>query len=132
MFSHIFSKPKHHIRFKDLVPKKKGSGHLSRTTSGNETEGESGGGEKDNQINTADINYKEYDQVHLLCMRVIVYFVSKYVIVYDIKTWDLPDSSRAFTTTTTTKSGPFACPMIKFFVPRAISILATGKCTCGE
>lgn len=41
---------------------------------------------KKNEINTADINYKEYDQIHSLCMRVIVYFVSKYVIVYDIKT----------------------------------------------
>jgi hypothetical protein len=88
MFSHIFSKRKSSLKFKDLLPKlTKLAPELKKNKPEQEKEKtKASPGNETNQINTTDINYKEYDQVHSLCMRVIVYFVSKYVIVYDIKT----------------------------------------------
>jgi hypothetical protein len=90
MFSHIFSKRKNNTKSKEMTKKKsKPKTEVNQKSSEKaeeEEENEVPSNKDNHQINTADINYKEYDQVHSLCMRVIVYFVSKYVIVYDIKT----------------------------------------------
>jgi hypothetical protein len=80
MFSHIFNEKK--CKKKASILKTLKNKEISINSPSKEEEEE----KKDNKINTGEINYKDYDKIHSLCMRVIVYFVSKYVIVYDIRT----------------------------------------------
>lgn len=87
MFSHIFSQQKPQARAREQASRSGPVSGFEAKPPVSQPENEAPANADKSQINTADINYKEYDQVHLLCMRVIVYFVSKYVIVYDIKTW---------------------------------------------